>query len=242
MELIGELATSHGGDLQLAEDMIAACADAGAHTVKFQSYSLAKLNPKDSQADWLKQAHLDRAAHERLMKACERNKVNFLSTPFDREALKMLQKLGLHRFKIASSEADRYWWRFGGEFLVSWPWGEKKPIHCGYMGDMDADQSSIWIANQHLTAIPLYPTPLECIHKAQLLDGWSDHTEGLSACYRALSLGATILEVHVCWPGRSRQMPFDKTFAQVRQVRDFMDDMDTISTGVAQRFRERWSA
>jgi sialic acid synthase SpsE len=172
-----------------------------------------------------------------LIKVCEQYKVNFLSTPFDADSLQMLRDLGVKRFKIASSEADRNWWRYHGKdgcrFLVSWPWGEK-----GMSKPEERENGT----DAHLTAIPLYPTPLECVAQATILDGWSDHTEGLSACYRALALGAKILEVHVCMRGRSREMPFDKSCGALRLLRDVMDDCETMRTGVAQRFRERWSA
>src|SRR3990167_840792 len=103
VEIIAELATSHGGDVALAEDMIAAAADSGAHTVKIQSYTLARLNPTDPQREWLTRAYLTEAAHERLIKCCERHRVRFLSTPCDPESLEMLRRLGRQRFKVASN-------------------------------------------------------------------------------------------------------------------------------------------
>jgi N,N'-diacetyllegionaminate synthase len=110
-EIIAELSTNHGGDVALASDMILAAAAAGADTVKIQTYSLDRLNPKDPQADWLRQAHLDRAAHETLIQVAKDAGVQFLSTPFDADSLAMLRELGLKRFKIASSEARAGWWK-----------------------------------------------------------------------------------------------------------------------------------
>src|SRR3990167_1609115 len=103
VEIIAELATSHGGDVALAEDMIVAAADSGAHTVKIQSYTLARLNPTDPQREWLTKAHLNEAAHERLITCCQKHHVQFLSTPCDRDALLMLIRLKQGRMKIASS-------------------------------------------------------------------------------------------------------------------------------------------
>lgn len=232
VELIAEFATAHGGDVDLACDMVAAAADSGAHTVKIQSYTLAALNPKDPQAPWLKESHLDGAAHERLMKACESRGVAFLSTPFDVQALTLLRDLRVPRVKIASSEAGRRWWR-GMEvrLLVSWPWGQREKTQ-GWYEAIEA----------HLTAIPLYPTPLECVGAVTLLDGYSDHTPGIAACQHMLSRGARIIEAHFCLPGRSRQMPWDKSPAQFRAIRDWSDTVETMTTGVSQTFRERWTA
>src|SRR3990167_5513109 len=117
VEIIAELATSHGGDVALAEDMIAAAADSGAHTVKIQSYTLARLNPTDPQREWLTKAYLTEAGHERLLPCCERHRVQFLSTPCDWDAMLMLlNRLKQGRIKIASSQ--RVWAASGSEACV----------------------------------------------------------------------------------------------------------------------------
>lgn len=237
MILCAELATGHGGDLALAGDMIRAAADAGCDLAKLQTYDLAKLNPSDPQRDWLIQSHLSEAAHEQLLKVGQQAGIEVFSTPFDRASLKMLQKLGMHRFKIASSEAERSWWRFDGEFIVSWPWGNKRAIPYPAIGNTQ----EIWVVTHHLTAIPLYPTPLECVERATLLDGWSDHAIGIDACLWAIAQGAQMIEAHLTIPG-ARCKPWDKSQAQFRQLRDFADSVSTMTTGVATQFRNRWTA
>lgn len=225
--LVAELATSHGGDVALAGDMIRAAADAGADLVKIQSYSLAKLNPADPQAEWLKQSHLRPVDHEQLLDVARHVGIELFSTPFDADSLAMLRGFGLKRFKIASSESASPWWITDGceYWIVSYPWGRR-------LRDM---------GHLRLTAIPLYPTPLEAVESAQMLDGWSDHCEGIIACQRAMVYGATMIEAHFCLPGRSRQKSWDKTPEQFRQLRAFSEEMATIQTGVSQVFRDRWS-
>jgi sialic acid synthase SpsE len=231
--LVAELATGHGGDVALAGDMIRAAADAGADLVKLQSYTLSKLNPRDPQRDWLTKAHLDTAAHEQLLQVGRDCGIEVFSTPFDAEALQMLRDLGLKRFKIASSESASDWWMptDSEEWVISYPWGNRREF-----------SGPRWPHRVHLTAVPLYPTPLEAVGRAQLLDGWSDHGVGLSACYRALALGAQMLEVHVTLPGRSRELAFDKTPTELRMLRKFAEDCATMTSGVSEQFRTRWSA
>jgi N,N'-diacetyllegionaminate synthase len=225
--LIAELATGHGGDLELAARMIREAAAAGATHVKTQAYRLERLNPHDPQADWLRQSVLSVDGHRRLMDEADDCGVTYCSTPFDADSLEDLRGLGLRTFKIASSESGRSWWRPEADehWFVSYPWGL-------------TDGETEGVA---LTAIPLYPTPLACVGRAELLDGWSDHGEGLSACYRALALGAGTLEVHLTIPG-ARCMAWDKTPAQVEAVRAFGEDVATMTGGVARQYRERWSA
>lgn len=227
VELIAELATGHGGDVSLAEDMIAAAADAGAHTVKIQSYSLNRLNPKDPQVAWLKEAYLDKAAHERLIACCEKHRVRFLSTPFDDQSLHLLRSLGLTRFKLASTQSLPPMFRSGETFVKSWAWGRSDHHRC---------------IEANLTAIPLYPTPIEAVDRAPLLDGWSDHTPGIDACLYQISRGARVIEAHFYLPDRSRHMVWDKSPAQLQQIRDYIETVETMRSGVSRTFRERWCA
>jgi N,N'-diacetyllegionaminate synthase len=217
--------------VELAADMIRAAADAGATYAKLQTYSLDALNHRDPQASWLRQAHLDRAAHERLIQVGKDVGIPVISTPFDVASLEMLRELGLTTFKIASSESGHEWWqpRAHERWFISWPWGIRPE----------------WLYQQysanatHLTAIPLYPTPLECIGRTTMLDGWSDHTEGTAACVWALAQGVKVLEVHLTI-GRGRVCGWDKRPDQVRELRLYADVCETIRSGVATRFRERW--
>lgn len=233
IELIAELATAHGGDVNLACDMVRAAADAGAHTVKIQSYTLTHLNPKDPQHDWLKQSCLDEKAHERIIHACQDAKVGFLSTPFDLDALKMLlNRLGVRRLKLASSQP--LWGDDSVEIIKSWPWGQHP--------DYALNKRAGIVQPVALTAIPLYPTPIEAVAAVPLLDGWSDHTIGTAVCKHMISKGAQTIEAHFCLPGESRQMSWDKTPEQLRDIRDWADMVETMQTGVTQRFREMWRA
>lgn len=229
--LIAECATAHGGQIDVARDMIAAAADAGAQYVKFQAYTLARLNPNDPQADWLKAAALSEYHFAQLMAMCEVRGTGFLVTPFDEDALAMLRGLGVTRFKIASSEAERGWYdpQPGESWFISWPWGRTP-----------GNRRQLRATN--LTAIPLYPTPLECVAQAPLLDGWSDHTVGLDACLYQMARGARVIEAHLTIPGRSRQMVWDKTPEQFQQLARFAESVTTMQTGVCETFRTRWTA
>lgn len=229
MILCAELATGHGGDLALAEDMIRAAADAGCDFAKTQAYEASSINASDPQRDWLTQAALSRDDHARLIDLCAHLRIGYLSTPFDAGSLQMLRSLGQTAFKIASSESGHDWWSIlpGETWYVSYPWGQR-PKRCGWRGSLA------------LTAIPLYPTPLEAVGRAQLLDGWSDHCNGLSACMWAIAHGVSVLEAHLCLPDRGRRMPWDKLPQDFATLRRFADDCETMRSGVGQTFRERW--
>jgi hypothetical protein len=146
----------------------------------------------------------------------------------------MLRELGLTTFKIASSESGHDWWQprnisrpFGERWFVSYPWGQTEAGIGGVSSDI------------HLTAIPLYPTPLECVGRATLLEGYSCHAVGNDACFWALAQGAKVIEVHFTI-GRGRVCAWDRTPEQVRELRRFASAVETMTSGVSQQFRERW--
>ena len=243
--IVAELATAHGGSVDLAADMIRAAADAGADLAKLQTYDLARLNPADPQCAWLVQSHLDKAAHEQLIRVGQDCRIDVFSTPFDAGSLQMLRELGLTRFKIASSESGHDWFdpRIGEDWIVSWPWGVKPEAWTSTSLTRTHARSTVtkYLTATHLTAIPLYPTPLETVGRAPLLDGWSDHGEGLAACQWALAQGVSMLEVHLTIPG-ARCKPWDKSPAQIAELRRFADAVETMRSGVSRVYRERWSA
>lgn len=225
--IVAELATAHHGDVGLAEAMIAAAADAGADAVKLQSYLPSSVSRMDAQAEWLRESCLTRTDHERLLKAAHGCGVTLFSTPFDIESYLMLIDLGIG-IKIAGTESRSRWWRGYATQpdMVSYAWGERP------------DYEPSWT---RLTAIPQYPTPLESVGRAKLLDGWSDHCAGIDACLWAMAKGARVIEAHFCLPGRSRVTAFDKTADDLKRIRAFAESVATISTGVPRQFRERWT-
>jgi N,N'-diacetyllegionaminate synthase len=209
--------------------MISAAADAGCDYAKTQAYSMTHMNPRDPQFAWMNQAALMRADHGRLMAHAEKRGIKYLSTPFDADSLRMLRALGLREFKIASSESANDWWgrQKGEHWFVSFPWGQKP-----------ADTAKCITA---LTAIPLYPTPLEAAGRAILLDGWSDHCVGIEACLWAIAQGAQVVEAHLSiGDSRGRLCSWDKSPLQFARLREFADSVATMRTGVSQVFRERW--
>jgi sialic acid synthase SpsE len=222
--------------------MIQAAADAGCDYAKIQTYQLEALNPRDPQADWLRQAHLTREDHVHLQGVAKTAGIQLLSTPFEAASLQMLRELGFTEFKIASSESGNTWYApaVGETWFFSWPWG-MAPRGSAGLTSRGTLSNEGYVVHHHLTAIPLYPTPLEAVGRATLLGGWSDHTVGLDACLWAIAHGVQVLEAHLTIPG-SRHMPWDKTPADFQRLRAFADSCETIRSGVGTQFRRRWQA
>lgn len=228
--VIAELATNHGGDLDIAKRMIDDASAAGANMVKTQAYDLAKLNPSDPQADWLTKAHLTHAQHEALKAHADSVGIRYFASAFDQKSADFVVKL-CGAVKFASS-VDTMVLNSFGTVYKTYPW--RAPER-----DRWEQPSEI-----QLVTVPLYPTPIECLAGVTWQDstGWSDHCVGLAGCVHAYLQGVRLFEVHMTTPYAARQCAWDKTPEQIRELRRWCDDLETIRVGVSQQFRERWTA
>ena len=118
--VIAEAGVNHLGSIELGEKLIKAAKQAGADAIKFQSYKAAKLCVKNAPRfwNWEGEAKRDgsqfdsyslldsfgRNEHLELKKLCDKYEIDFISTPFDREAVDYLDEIGMEIYKIASGD------------------------------------------------------------------------------------------------------------------------------------------
>jgi N-acetylneuraminate synthase len=118
--IIAEAGVNHNGSLDLALQLVAVAARAGADVVKFQTFRsgslVAKSAPKaeyqkrttgteESQLAMLQRLELSLEAHHTLVAACARRGIEFLSSPFDAESLRFLSdELSVSTLKLGSGE------------------------------------------------------------------------------------------------------------------------------------------
>ena len=106
--IIAEIGVNHNGDLKLAIKMIDEAKKAGANAVKFQTFTAESLvsrgtpkvryqksttSPDESHFEMIKKLELRPDDHYKLMDYCEKIEIDFLSTPYDIESAKLLDKL-----------------------------------------------------------------------------------------------------------------------------------------------------
>src|SRR5690242_5090247 len=114
--IIGEVAQSHDGSLGLAHAFIDAIADAGADAVKFQTHiASAESTPAEpwrvrfsrqdaTRYDYWKRMEFPEPAWADLKAHAEERGLWFLSSPFSRAAVDLLERVGVAAWKIASGE------------------------------------------------------------------------------------------------------------------------------------------
>lgn len=232
IELICELASAHGGKIDLAKRMIDAAAAAGADTVKTQAYLPQSVNPKDPQAAWLVQSALSEDHHRVLCRHAEEQRVRYFASAFDAPSYDFVCEL-CGRVKIASTESDADWWH--NESVTHY-------VSRRWFVPMDADPPLVQFGPRYLNlvTVPMYPTPLDALARVDFAraDGYSDHCAGLSAAMFAATK-VDIIEVHVTIPG-ARERPWDKSPWDIKRLKDWMGECQVMRSGVSRQFRERW--
>lgn len=226
--IIAEAGVNHNGSEELALALIAAAAATGADVVKFQTFSAKRLvrpgAPKAAyqeretgagdQFSMLRALELPEDAYPRLQQSCREHGIEFLSTPFDREAADMLIDLGMGRLKIPSGEITnlpflRYLAEKGLPLILSSGMSTLDEV-----AEAVASIRQIWAAKGikespgmltllHCTSN--YPTAMEDVNLRAMQTmadhfsvpvGYSDHTAGVEVAVAAVALGAKVIEKH----------------------------------------------
>lgn len=221
--IIAEAGVNHNGDIELAKQLIASAAAAGADLVKFQTFITGKsisreapkaqyqkgaTDPGESQYEMVRKLELSRLDHEILIDECNRHGIGFFSTAFDTDSFDLLIELGASQVKIPSGELTnlpllRYMTRLGMPVLLS--------TGMANLGDIEAAIDVIEKAGTPRDLITVlhctteYPTPMVDVNLRAMASlkaafgvevGYSDHTAGIEIPIAAVAMGATVIEKH----------------------------------------------
>lgn len=239
--IIAEIGNNHEGSYTLAEEMIGLAAKAGAGAVKFQTFRAEHyvgLKNKD-RFNMLKSFELGFSNFERLKKVADKAGVLFMSTPFDCQSAKFLEKL-VPAYKISSGDNIFY-----PLLDVVAKTGKPIIISCGLIGleqikTTEAYIKDIWEKNDYVSELAFlhcvanYPVEKENANLLAIkmmcenLDcvvGYSDHCLGIDAAVASVALGAQIIEKH---------FTLDKNFSNFRdhQLSADPDEMIQLVKGI----------
>ena len=222
--VIAEAGVNHNGSLDMAVDLIKEASKAGADIVKFQTffaddgitqksikakYQIDNETNSLDQYSMLKKLELSPDDHIFLIKKCNENNIEFLSTPFDIKSISLLSKLGLERFKVPSSEVNNTFFLrniglLGKEVILS--------TGMATLGEVEYALDTICDAGTPLNNITVlhcttqYPTAFPEVNLRAMNTiansfnvnvGYSDHTLGIEVPIAAVALGAKIIEKHI---------------------------------------------
>ncbi len=240
-----DVAANHNGDIDTAKELIRKAAEAGADAVKFQTYRAKDLYSKKTPQfsrdpmrpyDLIKKVQHPRKWIPELFEYAKSCGINFLSSPFDCDAVDLLDRTGVGLFKVASLEIVDL--RF-----INFIAAKGKPVILSTgMASLEEIEEAIEAArstgNNNIALLhcnTCYPSPVHIVNlKAMetlrntfgLPTGFSDHTLGWHIPMAAVSLGACVIEKHFTL-SRKQEGP-DHCFSiepeelklMVRQIRD----------------------
>lgn len=210
-----DIAANHNGDLNTAKELIKKAAEAGADAVKFQTYRAEDLYSKKTpqfSRDTMKPYDLIKSVqHPRewipvLFEYAQSLGIDFLSSPFDNDAVDLLDASGVCLFKVASLEiVDLRFLKYiaskGKPMILSTGMASLGEIEEAI--DAVKSTGNVNIALLHCNTC--YPSPVHIVNlKAMetlcsafgLPTGFSDHTLGWHIPIAAVAMGACVLEKH----------------------------------------------
>ena len=219
--IIAEAGVNHNGDVNLAKKLIDVAKDASADAVKFQSFKAENVVTKtaqkakyqkqttgssESQYEMIKKLELSGADFKKLTAYAHKKSIMFLSTPFDKESVDLLDKLDVPAFKIASGEITNF-------PLIRHIAKKGKPVILSTgMSTLEEIKEAVQVIKSEgikdivlLQCVTAYPAKaedvnlkaMETLRKSfKLPVGLSDHTTGIAVPIAAVALGAAIIEKH----------------------------------------------
>lgn len=221
--IIAEMSANHAGKIENAYKIIEEAAKAGADCVKIQTFTADTITIDCNREPYVikgglwdgynyyqlyKDAYMPWEWQKDLKKKCEEVGVDFLSTPFDKTAVDFLEEMNVEFYKIASFELVDI-------PLIEYTASKGKPIIISTgMASVEEINEALEACRKHnnnniilLKCCSQYPAQYEDMNLKVITDmekrfrvpiGLSDHSLGSLAPIIATSLGAKVIEKHVC--------------------------------------------
>jgi len=222
---IADIAANHDGSISRAKKLIRLCAKAGANAAKFQHFKAKTIvsskgfnsfGKRSHQSKWKKsvfETYEDASVNfewtKILRKECEKNKIDFMTAPYDLEYVDMVKKY-IVAYKIGSGDIN--WHR-----IVNKMSKKRKPmiLATGASSFKDVLETTKLILKSNKNLIVMQCNTnysneeknfeninlnvLQTYKKKfgdKVILGLSDHTPGHSTVLGAVALGARVVEKH----------------------------------------------
>jgi sialic acid synthase SpsE len=220
--IIAEAGINHNGEIEKAYSMIKTARDAGADSIKFQTFRVEefvgdpnelytyKSQGKDvteSLFEMFKRCEFSRQEWSLIAERCKDEGITFLSTPQNKTDLDLLLGLGIGAIKVGSDDFTnipllKSYAVTGLPMIVSCGMADLAEVYQALetIGSLDGYPTILMLCTSE------YPTPPEDVNLLKLktlsdafpmiTPGFSDHTQGTLASSLAVSFGAAVFEKH----------------------------------------------
>lgn len=241
--IIAEVSANHRGDIKTALSMIDAAKSAGADAVKFQHLKHDKI-AAEPLSGFYKSAELPYEWTPQLIARAKEKGIIFLSTPFDKEAVDLLDEAQAPAFKVASYEMTddvllRHIAKKGRPIILSTGMAYLKEVK--HAIDVIKKQKNNKIVVLH--CVSLYPPQPKDLNLKAIQTmrrklgrpiGYSDHAGPLSnaATLGAVTLGACVIERHITdsQDGNSND---DKNSMTIEQFKHMVEEVRSLEASLS---------
>lgn len=220
--IIADIGANFDGDLEKAKKLALAVKESGGDVVKIQSFKsdkivsgkgFASMKLKGVHGSWkkpidqvFKDAEFPRDWHKEFFDYCHKIGIEVSSSPYDYEAVDLMDKLGVNFYKIGSGDIT---WHEMLEYIAR----KGRPVILATGASTLAEVSeAVEVIRKTgnkdfalLQCITNYPSKIESanlkvmnVYKEAFntIIGYSDHTPGDTVVLGAVALGAKIIEKH----------------------------------------------
>tara|TARA_Y100000996_G_scaffold406253_1_gene382390 strand:- start:26 stop:1048 length:1023 start_codon:yes stop_codon:yes gene_type:complete len=220
-QIVAEIGLSHNGNIKKALQFVNLSKKAGADIVKFQTHYAKfestydepfriKISKKfKNRYDYWKKTEFSPIQWKQILNYCRKLNIVFATSPFSIEAVKIMRKVGCKNWKIGSGEV------FSNSLMreILKKKIERFIFSTGMSNWVDINKNIKFIKKKIgnkftiLQCTTAYPNNLKNVGLNVILEmkekydcdvGLSDHTGSIFSPIAALSLGAEMIEVHVC--------------------------------------------
>lgn len=263
--IIAEIGSNFDGSLEQAKKLVDLAKEVGADAAKFQSFLPNKIIAKKGfktktsfQARWEKsvyeiyaEAVFPREWHPEIAEYCQNKGIHFLSSPYDKEAVDLLDKIGVPAFKIGSGDITFL-------SLIEYIARKGKPIilatGASSMGEIEAAVNTIKAADNQdvilLQCVTNYPSPIEHTNIRAMVTlretfqvpvGYSDHSLGSVVALGSVALGACVIEKHFTFDKRG-EGPDHPFAADVSEMAAMIRDIRLLEAALGSPIKQLTSA
>jgi len=251
--IISEIAQAHDGSLGILHSYIDALAKTGIDAIKFQTHiAHAESSSKEpfrvnfsyvdkTRYDYWKRMEFSKEQWKEIKRHCEDVGLEFMSTPFSLEAVSLLEEIGMNRYKVSSGDVENFLLleriaKTKKEVLISSGMSSFSQLELAveFLETFGIDVSIFQCTS-------MYPTPAnkvglnvieEMKKKFNRPIGLSDHTGSIYASLAAVTLGASLIEVHAVFdkkmfgPDSNSSLEIDEISQLVEGIR-FIDEINS---------------
>tara|TARA_B100001250_G_C19769420_1_gene776374 strand:- start:544 stop:1596 length:1053 start_codon:yes stop_codon:yes gene_type:complete len=258
--IIAEISANHNGSLKNAKKLIYTAKKCGADAVKLQTYTPQSLTINSRKKDFIikegiwrknslwelyKKASTPYSWHKHLFLYAKKINILIFSTPFDENAVDVLEKLKCPFYKVASFEMNhipliKKIAKTKKTLIISTGMASLKEIDLTYKIAKKYGSKDIIL----LYCVSNYPSKISDFNlnnikilkkKYKCITGFSDHSNDNVIAETAVACGAEVIEKHIALSNQKNSLDFDFSLTE-NKFKKYVSNLKKINSILGKDF------